>query len=80
MFFRFIKEFEKKVDDYQSFFYLVTVASRWLSVRLQVIGGLIIFFAAIFVVVGRENITPGLAGLSISYTLKVCRYVFAWHS
>ncbi|CAB3223734.1 unnamed protein product [Arctia plantaginis] len=68
---RFIKESQKKVDYYQSFVYLIAVANRWLGVRLQVVGGLIIFFAAIFVVIGRDNISPGIAGLSISYTLKI---------
>lgn len=70
--FRFIKESQERVDCYQSYTYLRAVADRWLGVRLQVIGSLIIFFAALFAVISQESINPGLAGLSISYTLEVC--------
>ena len=48
---------------------------RWLAIRLQFIGNLIIFFAALFAVIERNTgsggIDPGLAGLSISYALQV---------
>ncbi|CAB3247544.1 unnamed protein product [Arctia plantaginis] len=68
---RFIKESQERVDYYQSYTYLRAVADRWLGVRLQVIGSLIIFFAALFAVISQETINPGLAGLSISYTLEI---------
>ena len=48
---------------------------RWLAIRLEFIGNLIIFFAALFAVIERnassDGIDPGLAGLSISYALQV---------
>ena len=48
---------------------------RWLAVRLELIGNLIILFAALFAVIERTSsgggIDPGLAGLSISYALEV---------
>ena len=48
---------------------------RWLAVRLELIGNLIILFAALFTVIERNSsdggIDPGLAGLSISYALQV---------
>ena len=51
---------------------------RWLAIRLEFVGNLIIFFAALFVVIQRNyndelnlKITPGLVGLSISYALQV---------
>ncbi|XP_063893502.1 multidrug resistance-associated protein 1 [Helicoverpa armigera] len=68
---RFIKESQFKVDHYESISFMSTVADRWLSVRLESVGGLIIFFAALFAVIGRDSITPGLAGLSVSYTLEI---------
>ena len=51
--------------------------SRWLAIRLEFIGNLIILSAATFVVLQRNypdvlgRINPGLAGLSISYALEV---------
>ena len=51
---------------------------RWLAIRLEFIGNLIIFFAALFAVIQRNygaqlhlGISPGLVGLSITYALKV---------
>ena len=48
---------------------------RWLAIRLESIGNLIILFAALFAVIehnsGGGGIHPGLVGLSISYALQV---------
>ena len=53
---------------------------RWLAIRLEFIGNLIIFFAALFAVIERnsngDGIDPGLAGLSISYALQVMCDIF----
>lgn len=35
------------------------------------VGNLIILFAAIFAVLGRHNMSPGLVGLSVSYAMQV---------
>jgi hypothetical protein len=35
------------------------------------VGNLIIFFASLFAVLGRETMSPGLVGLSVSYALQV---------
>ncbi|XP_075974899.1 multidrug resistance-associated protein 1-like isoform X2 [Anticarsia gemmatalis] len=70
---RFASDFQEKVDHFQKCFYLSAVADRWLSIRLNVIGSFVLFFAALFAVIGRENLSPGLAGLSISYTLEITK-------
>ncbi|KAK5612185.1 hypothetical protein CRENBAI_022816 [Crenichthys baileyi] len=44
---------------------------RWLAIRLQFLGNLVVFFAALFAVVSRNSIDSGLVGLSISYALNV---------
>lgn len=51
---------------------------RWLAVRLEFVGNLVIFFAATFAAIQRNHrdelglhISPGLVGLSISYALSV---------
>ena len=58
--------------------YLLLPIFRWLAIRLEFIGNLIILFAALFAVVQRNYgesihlpISPGLVGLSISYALQV---------
>jgi len=44
---------------------------RWLAVRLETIGNMIIFFAALFAVIGRDNVSGGDVGLSLSYALMI---------
>lgn len=68
---RFIEESENKVDFNQVCYYPSIIANRWLAVRLEMVGNLIIFFAALFAVMGKEKLSPGLVGLSVSYALSV---------
>ena len=87
---RFIMESERKVDTNQMAYYPGICASRcmcaeseydkllvllrWLYIRLEFVGNLIIFFAALFAVIKRNTgggLDPGLAGLSITYALQV---------
>ena len=44
-------------------------SNRWLGTRCENLGNMIILVSALLVVYGRGVITPGLAGLSISYSL-----------
>lgn len=69
--FRFIKESDDKVDYNQVCYYPSLIANRWLAVRLEMIGNLIILFSALFAVMGRDTISPGLVGLSVGYALQV---------
>ena len=39
-------------------------------------GNLVVFFAAMFAVIARESLDPGLVGLSISYSLSVTIFFF----
>ncbi|XP_023935367.1 multidrug resistance-associated protein 1 isoform X2 [Bicyclus anynana] len=68
---RFIEESERGVDHNQSCYYPSCIANRWLAVRLEMMGNLIIFFAALFCVLGRDTISAGLVGLSVSYALQI---------
>jgi hypothetical protein len=38
------------------------------------VGNLIIFFASLFAVLGRDTMSPGLVGLSVSYALQVQKH------
>lgn len=69
---RFILESDTKIDFNQACYYPSIIAKRWLAVRLETFGNLIIFFTALFAVLGRETLSPGLVGLSITYALEVC--------
>ncbi|XP_047399638.1 ATP-binding cassette sub-family C member 3 [Sciurus carolinensis] len=60
-----------KVDTNQKSSYLFIVSNRWLSVRVEFVGNCVVFFAALFAVIGRSSLNPGLVGLSVSYALQV---------
>lgn len=47
------------------------VANRWLAVRLEMVGALVVLFAGLFAVLARETISPAIVGLSISYALQI---------
>lgn len=67
---RFIKESEEKVDANQVCCYLTNVSDRWLGIRLEMLGNLLILCAVIFTVLAKD-LNPGLVGLSITYALQV---------
>lgn len=69
----FIRDSDNKVDFNQVCFLPSVIANRWLAVRLEMIGNLLIFFAALFAVLSRdsENVSPGMVGLSVSYALQI---------
>ncbi|XP_063822466.1 multidrug resistance-associated protein 1 isoform X1 [Ostrinia nubilalis] len=68
---RFIEESERGVDHNQACYYPSCIANRWLAVRLEMMGNLIIFFSAIFAVLNRDDTNPGMVGLSVSYALQI---------
>ncbi|XP_037884214.1 multidrug resistance-associated protein 1 isoform X7 [Glossina fuscipes] len=67
---RFIDESDNKVDKNQVCKYPSLIANRWLAIRLEMVGNLIILFASLFAVLGGQS-NPGLVGLSVSYALQV---------
>lgn len=68
---RFIGESEGRVDHNQTMTYPSIIAARWLAVRLEIVGALVVLFAALFAVLDRNTISPAVVGLSISYALQV---------
>ncbi|XP_014219235.1 multidrug resistance-associated protein 1 isoform X2 [Copidosoma floridanum] len=68
---RFVNESESRVDFNQVCYYPSIIANRWLAVRLEMVGNLIIFFSALFAVLDKDTMSAGLVGLSISYALQI---------
>uniref|UniRef100_A0A8C9U3C7 Multidrug resistance-associated protein 1 n=1 Tax=Scleropages formosus TaxID=113540 RepID=A0A8C9U3C7_SCLFO len=68
---RFISECNRHIDHNQKAYFPSIVANRWLAVRLEFVGSCIVMFAALFAVVSRDSLSPGIVGLSISYALQV---------
>ena len=74
----FITQSQNKVDYNQEAYYPGICANRWLAIRLEFLGNLIILFAALLAVItanvpalGNSFFNAGIAGLSITYALQV---------
>ncbi|KAE9547023.1 hypothetical protein FO519_009765 [Halicephalobus sp. NKZ332] len=69
----FFLESQKRVNYNLKFEYPTIMANRWLAVRLEFIGNLIVLFSALLGVIWRDSsgITPGLVGLSVAYAFNI---------
>ena len=67
----FIMENETRIDSNQMCYYPGYTSSRWLSVRLEIIGNIILMFAALFAVLSKGSIDAGSVGLTLSYAFNV---------
>uniref|UniRef100_A0AAY4DZE4 ATP-binding cassette, sub-family C (CFTR/MRP), member 3 n=1 Tax=Denticeps clupeoides TaxID=299321 RepID=A0AAY4DZE4_9TELE len=67
----FVLMSDRNVDENQKSYYPGIVSNRWLGVRIEFIGNCMVLFAALFAVIGKDNLNPGLVGLSVSYALQV---------
>ncbi|CUS10944.1 unnamed protein product [Tuber aestivum] len=71
---RFIDENEWRVDANLRAYFPSINANRWLAVRLEIIGSVIILGAAgfsIIAVASGTNLSAGMVGLSMSYALQI---------
>uniref|UniRef100_A0A8C4N8Z1 ABC-type glutathione-S-conjugate transporter n=1 Tax=Eptatretus burgeri TaxID=7764 RepID=A0A8C4N8Z1_EPTBU len=51
--------------------YMWIISNRWLAIRLDLVGTLVVFFAALFAVLSRGQLLAGVVGVSITYALNV---------
>lgn len=74
---RFIEESNRKVDDSQRTWLSLILTNRWLSVRMELCGNLIVLFAAIFAVIYKDTFQdkPGFVGLIIMYAFTSTDYL-----
>ena len=68
---RFVWESEDRVSENTKCHYLGQCITQWLGIRIEAIGSLVVFSAALLSVLSRDSISPGLAGLSVMYSLEV---------
>lgn len=62
---------DAKVDANQKTSYPYIASNRWLGIRVEFVGNCVVLFSALFAVIGRSSLSPGLVGLSVSYALQV---------
>ncbi|KFP68824.1 Canalicular multispecific organic anion transporter 1, partial [Cariama cristata] len=75
---RFIRKSNDVVYENLVYFYNNVISNRWLSVRLEFLGNLMVFFAALFVVLAGNTVSSSTVGLSISYALNIIQSLNFW--
>uniref|UniRef100_A0A8C3HDZ5 MRP2 protein n=1 Tax=Chrysemys picta bellii TaxID=8478 RepID=A0A8C3HDZ5_CHRPI len=68
---RFLQHNDRIMDMNQKSVYSWIVSNRWLAVRLEFVGNLVVFFAALLAVITRDSLGSGIVGLSISSALNI---------
>ncbi|KAH0559259.1 hypothetical protein GP486_004222 [Trichoglossum hirsutum] len=68
---RFIRDLQDAIDTMDGAYFLTFANQRWLSVRLDAIGNLLVMTTGILVVTSRFNVSPSIAGLVLSYILSI---------
>ncbi|KAF9942386.1 hypothetical protein BGZ65_001426 [Modicella reniformis] len=72
---RFQHENLELLDDHNRPFFYLWVCNRWLSIRVDVLSALVSFFAGLLIVVNRDTLDAGAAGISLSYSLTFTDHV-----
>ncbi len=67
----FVETNRQRLDANQRAYFCFQVSNRWLAVRLETIGNVIVGLASLFAVFSRGSLSGGLAGLSVSYSLQM---------
>ncbi|XP_032733915.1 multidrug resistance-associated protein 1-like isoform X2 [Lontra canadensis] len=75
---RFIQQNKEVVNENLVCFYNNVISNRWLSVRLEFLGNLMVFFAALLAVLAGKSIDSAIVGLSISYALNITQSLNFW--
>ncbi|KAM6330191.1 ATP-binding cassette sub-family C member 2 [Podargus strigoides] len=68
---RFLKQNESTMDINQKSVYSWIVSNRWLAIRLEFVGSLVVFFSALLAVISKGTLDGGIVGLSVSSALNV---------
>lgn len=68
---KFVNDLRKAIDEMNAAYYLTFSNQRWLSVRLDTIGNMLVFTVGILVVTSRFSVNPSIGGLVLSYILAI---------
>lgn len=74
---RFVTQNEKLIDIENRAYYLTVVNQRWLGLRLDFFGSLLVFSVAMIAVGTRHSLNPSQIGVALSYIISV-QQAFSW--
>ncbi|KAK2746674.1 hypothetical protein FQN57_003018 [Myotisia sp. PD_48] len=67
----FTRQLQQSIDDMNSAYFLTFSNQRWLTVRLDAVGWLMVFVSSILVVTSRFDVDPSISGLVLSFILAI---------
>lgn len=67
----FIRRHQRHIDINASAYHMSFTASRWLTIRLELLGNLVVFSTAVFCVLKRGQIDSGMVGLCMTCAFTV---------
>ncbi|PGH12895.1 hypothetical protein AJ79_03995 [Helicocarpus griseus UAMH5409] len=69
----FLRRLRAALDNMDSAYFLTFSNQRWLSIRLDAIGIMVVFVTGILVVTSRFNVSPSISGLVLSYIVAIAQ-------
>ncbi|XP_058886564.1 multidrug resistance-associated protein 1-like, partial [Acipenser ruthenus] len=75
---QFINQNKQVVNENLVCYYNNVISNRWLAVRLELVGILMIFLAALFMVYNTDSMDSGTVGLAMSYALNITATLNFW--
>ncbi|XP_006926069.1 canalicular multispecific organic anion transporter 1 [Pteropus alecto] len=68
---RFLKHSEVLIDNNQKCVFSWIISNRWLAIRLDLVGNLVVFFASLMMVIYRDNLSGDTVGFVLSNALSI---------
>ena len=68
---RFTEQSNSKINLSNKCFWLSLIGTRWLGLRLDFLGNIVVFLTTAFVVFDRNNLDAGTVGLIVSYAMNI---------
>ncbi|XP_019491823.1 PREDICTED: canalicular multispecific organic anion transporter 1 [Hipposideros armiger] len=68
---RFLKHSEVLIDTNQKCVFSWIISNRWLAVRLELVGNLVVFFSSLMMVIYRDNLSGDTVGFVLSNALNI---------
>ncbi|KKF94190.1 Oligomycin resistance ATP-dependent permease YOR1 [Ceratocystis platani] len=72
---QFLQELRESVDEMNAAYFLTFSNQRWLAVRLDFVGCLLVFTCGTLVVTSRFSVSPSIGGLVLSYILSIVQMI-----
>uniref|UniRef100_A0A182M010 Uncharacterized protein n=1 Tax=Anopheles culicifacies TaxID=139723 RepID=A0A182M010_9DIPT len=68
---RFLRLFFERIDTHQNYIYHNNSARRWIGVRLEFIGAIVIYYVALLTVSNQSMVGLTFVGIIVSYVLRL---------